>query len=298
LPVSQALHRILIAPVRDAGLLDGAAHLVIVPQGALGQLPFAALQDSVSMRYLAEEFSVGYLPSAAALPAIRDAVPRNVWYETKGEVFAPFPLDLPSTAREAEAFEELMPQSRARLDDAATEASLRLALGTRQPVHVATHGTLNARNPMFSRVDLARPRSRTTRSDDDGRLEVHELIGLVVRSPLVFFSGCETGAEQPWIDDPVRGSAEHTLAQATLSAGASNVISTLWRIDDAAAAEFARRFYGHLSREFVSSALALAQQEMTTHPTYASPYYWAAYTLSGEGRFGGSQTSVPPSVPF
>ena len=45
-----------------------------------------------------------------------------------------------------------------------------------------------------------------------------------------------------------KGTAELTLAQAFLSAGAANVILTLWRIDDAGAGEFAKAFYSALSR--------------------------------------------------
>ena len=161
---------------------------------------------------------------------------------------------------------------------------------------MATHGVLNARNPMFSRLELARPRGRGG-SGDDGRLEAHELLGLVVRSPLVFFSGCETGAGRFWTDDPARGTGDHTLAQAALSAGATNVISTLWRIDDAGAAEFARRFYTQLARHPVSAALAAAQREMAADPRYESPYFWAGYTLSGEGRYGGPQDRSTASVP-
>ena len=55
------------------------------------------------------------------------------------------------------------------------------------PVHVATHAVINARNPMFSRIELARPRN--AESANDGRLEVHEVLGLPVQSPLVFLSG-------------------------------------------------------------------------------------------------------------
>jgi CHAT domain-containing protein len=138
------------------------------------------------------------------------------------------------------------------------------------------------RNPMFSRIELARSTAFT--GDDDGRLEVHELLGLGIRSSLVFLSGCETGAGQEWSDDPVRGAAELTLAQAFLSAGAANVVLTLWRIDDAGAAAFAGQFYRALPRQGLAQAIAAAQRSMSSDATYASPYYWAGYILSGAER--------------
>src|SRR4030095_13124493 len=111
------------------------------------------------------------------------------------------------------------------------------------------------------------------RPDDDGRLELHEVLGLSVRSPLVFLSGCETGAGYEWTDDPIKGTAELTLAQAFLSAGASNVILTLWRIDDAGAGAFANNFYDELSKSGVALALAKAQRRMATDSRYGNPYY-------------------------
>jgi CHAT domain-containing protein len=147
---------------------------------------------------------------------------------------------------------------------------------------------------MFSRIELAR--SATFTADDDGRLEVHELLGLGIRSDLVFLSGCETGAGQEWTADPVRGAAELTLAQAFLSAGAANVVVTLWRIDDAGAAAFAREFYRALPHGSIADAVASAQRSMSSDARYANPYYWAGYILSGAGLGAGPQEASASSV--
>ena len=284
LPAAAALYQAIVAPVRDAHLLDGHRRLLIVPHGVLAQLPFAALRDPATDRFLVEDYAVAHLPSAAALAALRRRVAASS--ETaRGQGFAPFPEELPASAGEVGAFRSALHGAVIRLGGEATEAGVRRALGESGLVHVATHGTLNAPNPMFSRIELARPRAKETPSDD-GRLEVHELLGMEIRSPVVFFSGCETGAGQPWSDDPVRGTADLTLAQAALSAGAGNVISTLWRVRDAGAAAFADRFYASLQHGSVSAALAAAQRETLADPKLASPFYWAGYVLSGEGRFG------------
>jgi CHAT domain-containing protein len=108
----------------------------------------------------------------------------------------------------------------------------------------------------------------------------------------VFLSGCETGAAYEWTGDPVKGAAELTLAQAFLSAGAENVVLTLWRIDDAGAGEFAKGFYAALARVGVDDALAEAQRRMAVDARYANPYYWAGYLLTGPG----TQDAPNPSV--
>jgi CHAT domain-containing protein len=290
LDAAKALDSDLISPVRDAGLLRGVRHVFIVPQGILAQVPFPALVDARTQRYLVQDLSVTVLPSAGVLPTLRrDAGSTSQW-AGNGVALAPFPEELPATRGEVDAFRRLFPRASVRLGDQATEAELRAALALGTPVHVATHAVINARNPMFSRIELARPRD--PQAADDGRLELHEVLGLSVRSPLVFLSGCETGAASEWTDDPVKGTAELTLAQAFLSAGAANVILTLWRIDDAGAGEFAKTFYAALSRLGIDDALSETQRRMATDSRYANPYYWAGYVLTGPG----TQEAPGPSV--
>jgi CHAT domain-containing protein len=132
---------------------------------------------------------------------------------------------------------------------------------------------------MFSHVALAAGRPGDRR--DDGRLEVHELLGLRVRSSLVFLSGCETGTGNAWATAFSPGEDFTTLSQAFLYAGARSVVATLWPIKDAAAAAFAERFYAGLQRASAPEALADAQRAMIRDPRYASPFDWAAYTVSG-----------------
>ena len=285
LGTSRALHATLIAPLERAGLLRDITRLIIVPHGILGQVPFAALQDRGSERFLAQDFAISLLPSAASLSVLRRRSETDGVWAGEGEALAPFPDELPATAQEVEAFHASLPRTSRRVGNQATEAALRRALSGKGIVHVATHGIVNVHSPMFSRIELAR--SGESGTANDGRLEVHELFGVPIRSPLVFLSGCETGAALEWTDDPVKGTGDLTLAQAVLSAGAANVIFTLWRIDDAGAARFASRFYRLLQHVDVTQAVAQAQREMAVDPTWANPYYWAGYRLSGDGLFPG-----------
>jgi len=142
---------------------------------------------------------------------------------------------------------------------------------------------MDAESPMFSSVELAPGHDRAKRNDD-GRLETHEVLSLRINSRLVFLSGCETALGGSWSGQYSRHDDYATLAQAFLFAGASNVVATLWRIDDRAAATFAKRFYAELASASPANALARAQRALMQDPTYASPYYWAAYTVSGSDK--------------
>ena len=287
LTVSSALHDVLIEPVVRLGVLDGARRLVIVPHGGLAQVPFAALMNSRSRRFLMQDYSLVETPSAGAFVALRmRGGSRNV-FAAHVEAFAPFPDELPGTAREAEAIRRSSPKARSHVGSSSTEAMLRASLQRGDIVHIATHGILNFRNPMFSGVELARGGGMGQRkggSDDDGRLEVRELLALEVFSPLVFLSGCETGASDKVDASGIVNTGDLNLSQAFLSAGALNVVSSIWRIDDAGAARFAELFHSRLRPGMPGDALAFAQHSLARDATYGSPYYWAGYVLSGEGR--------------
>jgi len=201
-------------------------------------------------------------------------------------IFAPFPEDLPGSQTEANAVRLAVPASRVLVGGRATERTLRAALAEEGRVHIATHGILNPASPMFTRLEVARPavkRDASAPADDDGRLEVHELLDLTIRSPLVFLSGCETGVGPAWSTSFARGDDYATLAEAFMFAGARNVVSTFWRIEDRGAAAFATAFYASASGHDPVEALAMAQRRMATDPQFGSPYYWAAYVVTGDG---------------
>src|SRR6202008_1012182 len=88
------------------------------------------------------------------------------------------------------------------------------------------------------------------------RVEGHEIPDLRIASPLVFLSGCETGLGSAWSTSFEAGEDFVTLAQAFLYAGAENVVATLWRVQDEAAARFAGAYYAALRTGDPAAALA------------------------------------------
>jgi len=289
--VTGALHQLLIGPLRLLPSMAGVRQLYVVPHGALAYLPFAALRDPATDRILAEDYAISMLPVAGVLPLLRSRPVRSA--ATGAAAFAPFPERLPSTAAEILTFRQTVSGASASSGARATEPAVRRALADGKLVHVATHGVMNARNPLFSRIELAQGRNG---SADDGRLEVHELLDLEISSPLVFLSGCQTGLGSAWTTAFDAGEDYATLAQAFLLAGASNVVATLWRIDDAGAAAFAGRFYHHLKTRPAAEALSAAQLDLRRDARWHSPYYWAAYTLSGGLSIGRAQIDRPLAV--
>jgi CHAT domain-containing protein len=312
----EGLHEILFGAAERAGALSGIRSLVVVPHGELTYLPFSALKSKTTGRFLVEDYLIHHLPTAGALPVLRDRVSgpggESGWgpgaYETGGEVdvvaFAPFPSDLPGTALEMEVIRQEFEGGGYFEGPAASEARFWEGLRRRAVIHAATHGVMNFHNPLFSRIEFAAGQSPRSGSEaewtsgsrgaaeeergqdtkNDGRLEVHELLGANVGSLLVFLSGCETGMGPGWSTGFGRGEEFTTLGQAFLYAGAQNVIGTLWRIDDPGAATFAGRFYRELGLSgHPVEALAYTQRALIRNERYGAPFYWAAYRLTGAG---------------
>jgi CHAT domain-containing protein len=279
--ILEGLFAVLIQPALDAGALEDVRSLTVVPHGVLAYLPFSALRDPRAGDYLIERFAIAALPNAALLPLLRgrDGRPRT----DGGSAFAPFPQHLPASRAEVEAVARLLAGSAPVLGDAATEAAVRSALGRAGTVHLATHGVMNARSPLFSRIELA---SGAGTSADDGRLEVHELLEMPISADLVFLSGCETALGPAGATRFERGEDFATLAESFLVAGARDVVATLWRVEDASAAALAALFYDARGGAGPAVALAEVQRAMIASPDLSEPHHWAAYVVTGAGPGG------------
>jgi len=285
----RGLHEHLIEPALLNGYLADVERLIVVPHGVLAYVPFSALVGA-SGRYLVEDFTVQTIPSAAVLPVLRAELPRRGPSVSTAIAFAPLPTSLPATRGEVRAVTDAFSSGWVVEGRRATESRFRQAVTEVDVVHVATHGAMNALNPLFSFIEFQPGTGE--RGEDDGRLEVHEVLGLSISSSLVFLSGCDTGLGASWSTQFDRGEDYATLALAFLYAGADNVVATLWPVEDEGAAAFAGRFYGELRETDPVEALARAQRELIAHPQYHEPYYWAAYRLSGASVTGPRTTDV------
>jgi CHAT domain-containing protein len=251
--------------------------LILVPHTGLAYVPFAALVGKDG-RSLIERWAIVTLPLASALPYLR----RNPGGQpTAFSIFAPFPDELTGSLAEAQLVVREVGRSKSFVGRRGSERELRSALARDGSIHIASHALVNQANPMFSYVEVAG--NKDGDPSNDGRLDVHELLRMNVKSDLVYLSGCETGAGAAWSTYFRRGQDYATLSQALLFAGAQNVVATLWRIDDAGASVFAGRFYRALQTRDVVDALAVAQRETLRDPRYKAPRYWAGYTISGSG---------------
>ena len=309
------LSRRLLAPV--ALLLRGMKRLVIVPDGALWYISFAALPDPGAGGPAGAEppLVVGHeivtLPSLAVLSRLRrDAAGRRPAPGTVAVVADPVfdSLDprvtpspevpkktsvprggkgarlarLPFSRAEAQAILSVAPPqgTLAALDfDASRETVLSGRLAQYRIVHFATHAVLNTENPELSGVMLSMvdPHGRPR----DGFLRLADIYRLSLPADLVVLSACRTA-----LGREIRGEGMVGLTRGFFSAGARQVLVSLWPVEDRATAELMRRFYlAMLGRgRPPAAALREAQTTMWRDEGWRSAYYWAGFSLQGDWR--------------
>jgi CHAT domain-containing protein len=292
--------------------------VIIVPDGALHQLPFEALllSNQPRPRYLLDVFPpINYAPSVAILMnlqqrarQIHDTPPSVLTVgdpqyaqrvdvaQTRGvakvsrAAFLGLGGDLaalPGTAAEcrrvAKAFSSLPVTLLSGPD--ATEDNVRKHIGGRRFVHLAAHGLVDQQyDNCFGAIALTPPQARGNLAENDGFLELREIQTLPLSDcELAVLSACQTvvGPNRPQ-------EAGSSLAQAFLIAGARRVICSHWNVDDASTSEMMGIFFEHVAgmlergeRIDYAAALRAAQETLRAKSDHASPYYWAPFVLVG-----------------
>lgn len=272
------LYRELVAPVYANGILTGTTKLIIVPHVELHYLPFQALITSPDrIEFLVERTAIVYAPSAAIWLRLSDR--RRQGASATVLALAPRTSELPGSGFEVRRISEIYGNRAASVTDGkATEQTLRERAGEFDILHLATFGRMNPANPLFSWLDLSPTDS------DDGRLEVHEIYGLELRARLVVLSACETALGIGSQTNAPAGDDWVSLARAFLTAGADNVVASLWRVEDLATARLMERFYRTVEAgEPFADALVAAQRSLLDDPATAHPFFWAGFALVGEG---------------
>ena len=271
------LHRHLIAPLEETGLLAEAKRLVLVPHAELHYLPFAALLSDRGP--LVERYEVVRTPSATVWLALGNRP------ESPGAAgvlaLAPRSDVLPESRREVEAIARFAGDDvQVLTGDRATEEAFLIAAPGKRILHLATYGVLNKHNPLFSFVEFAPGGAQ------DGRLEVHEVFGLELAADLVVLSACQTGLGSGRMADVPPGDDWVGLTRAFLHAGARSVVATLWAVEDRATAVLMEEFYRqHGSGADPARALANAQRALLGTGVSAHPFYWAGVVVvAGGGR--------------
>ena len=275
---AQSLYDLLLQPWQSR--LKETRHIIFVPHGILHYMPFAVLMNGEG-EYLGLTHSISLAPSATVLgfclqkgQRFLDVNPGSMGVLAFGNPdLGDRKFELPLASREIGSLRRYYKDVRSYLYDKATETQFREIAPYPPLLLFSCHGVFDQNNPLLSALLLA-PDEK-----NDGRLEAHEIFTFNLDAYIVAMSACETGLGTIRGGDEVIG-----LSRSFIYAGASSLMSSLWKVDDLATAVLVKRFFRYLSEgnsraEALRKAQKIVYQEINTYPGY-----WGAFSITGDYR--------------
>jgi CHAT domain-containing protein len=257
-----------------------AARIVVIPDRRLRGLPFVALRNPDTKRYLIEDHIVSTAGSALlyvfALLRDRALVSNGATALLVGDpafdpnsVFGQGLLRLHYARQEVAEIAPFYAHAEVLLDAMATPERFFQLAGKNEVIHIAAHGVVNGDAPsqsflLFNGVLTAEALRSALHTD---------------KTRLVVLGSCSSAGGLPVGTEGIA-----PLVRPIVGAGVPGVIGALWDIDDATAVSLLVSFHRHY-REGKDAAEALrdAQLDMlrSGNPALRSGRFWAAFQAIG-----------------
>ena len=276
------LYKLLLYPVRQH---IAGSQVVIVPDGPLALVPFAALVDE-NGRYVAESgarirlvpsLAVGHIISKRPRNPIRKALiigDPHVHKILKDGEIVPVPR-IPSAVKEAELIGRVL-HCKPLTGRKATKEEFLRNIESADLIHIAAHGDAER-----GEILLASPSG----TDEDQAVPVDEVMLKMsdletgrIRAQLVVLTSCYSARGK------VQGEGVVGMARAFLGAGARAVLVALWAVDDEVTYYMIGIFYegleqGKSASEALSDAMKVVRE---SQDRFRHPRFWAPFILLGD----------------
>jgi CHAT domain-containing protein len=273
-------------------------------------------QDYSGVAWLARSYAVAQ--SVGPAPFVRMRRNQTAPTSDKGIIFGDFQPNPKVVAERLAAVRNLSPQCEeevrkalARLEalpETASEAQQTAALfGGKASIHLgadftdeqfmsdpvvgdaevlvlATHGVLGLSSCFAEPALIA-----TVGATGDGLIEASELLDRRLHARLVVLSACDTAgggrSDVALTGLSDGGEALSGLARGFLYAGASSVMATQWKVDSTASAAEVKVFFQQALGGGKSMSVSLNQAQAALYGSSETghPFYWAGFTLIGDG---------------
>ena len=300
-------------------LPDEITNLVIVPDGALNQIPYETLItskkegsvfDYSNYNYLIKNYSVSYAYSATLYN--RDVTRKrnngtNGWFGmapvfTKGKYTG---VELSSDQKKEKTFSDLDYQTSSKIEPlASSEQEMRniFSMFAKSGIKAkaclwgcankSTFASDSISNYKYIHlathgfVNSEKPELSgiqfSQSSSDDGMMYSGDVYNLSLKCDLLALSACETG-----LGKIMRGEGIVGLTRAFLYSGAANLLVSLWKVSDNSTSQMMVEFYRQMlmkeNNELNYAALLQkAKQMLIVDKNYSRPYYWAPFILIGD----------------
>lgn len=268
--VANEIYKEFFAGVEEK--LDDYEELIIVPHGIWRDFPFDLLVNS-SNKYLIENFAIGYQFSVNFLE------PDKLKIVSLDNMLSLAPYahpiahstfnDLPYSLSEIEQ----LPGTKLIGKDA-TKFRFFESVGNHNILHLATHAQAFLESPYQSFIAFY-PGS------EDHKLYLEELQHKTFEhTDLIYLSSCESNYGEISASEGVLG-----ISRAFAHAGCSNIITSLWKMEDLTSSYLSSKFYHYLAKgNSITKALQLAKIDLLADPKmkqFRHPRYWAQLVYIG-----------------
>jgi CHAT domain-containing protein len=308
---ARALYDVIIRPLEPS--LSQRRNWVVIPDGALDYVPFAALQmqDAQTRSFVAMQHDVAVTPAAWMLATSRSHAPPHARrkillvadpvYQADDPRLAPV-RNSPTAQTPAHDAPERHDRDYQRLrfsgDEAAgisaqfppaeveeligvnatRERLLALDWSQYRFIHIATHGIVDAQVPELSALILG---SYDARGEVvDRAVRVADVSLQTLTAEVAVLSACETA-----LGTQIRGEGLVGMSSTMLARGARAVVASLWPVSDEIGARLMTEFYQHMLHDSMGpeEALGAAMRSMALREPSADPALWAAFQVSVAG---------------
>jgi len=270
----QKLFQLLVAPA--TGKIAKGSRVIVIPDGSLYGLNFEALLvPTPDLHYWIDDVVVSNANSLVLLGASAAAKAagsrRLLLVGDPVSASGDFPK-LPQAESEMKQVESFFPGANSTVyanASATPEAYLNSHPDQFSFIHFVAHGTASLTSPLDSAVIL-------TKQGDSYKLYARDIIKQPLRAELVTISACHGAGERTYSGEGLVG-----LTWAFLRAGAHEVISALWEVDDNSTPQLMNRLYAGLSKgASPESALRDAKLSLVhSDSIYKKPFYWAPFQI-------------------
>ena len=185
---------------------------------------------------------------------------------------------LPEAERQVKELAKLYGPARSKIyiGPDAQEARVKTEAANYGILHLAAHGILNDKNPMYSQVVLSQPEGDI---NEDGMLEAWEIMKLDLKADLVVLSACDTARGKVGNGEGMIG-----LSWAFFVAGVPTTVASQWSVESASTTELMVEFHRNLERhKSKAESLRQAMLKLLRSKEYNRPFFWAGFVVVGNG---------------
>ncbi len=272
----EKVYELIIRPIEAEIEATKPKQLSFIATGKLRYIPFEALYDGKTDKYLIQKYPISYL-TRLSVRSFQAQGTESPTFRKKVLVLAAFgnpvtklPLALPGAEEEVKSITQIFPGSKAFINSQATLNAFKTELPHFSILHLATHGCFQKGGC----PKLGLKENTLLFADQSLNIRDAALLGLQ-NVDLTVLSGCQTALETNSNGEEVAG-----LAYLFERAGSKTVIASLWSAEDDTTKTIMVQFYQNLKKGMRKDE-ALRQAKLSQIDSH--PFFWSPFILIGDG---------------